>query len=62
MNFAQINKAPAIAKESGDGKWKALISKEFDVSFARFEDSQCDDRFELTKCPLMRRLFRVSLF
>ena len=36
--------APAIAKESGDGKWEALISNQFDVSFGRFEDSRCDDR------------------
>ena len=36
--------APAVAKESGDGKWETLISNQFDVSFGRFEDSRCDAR------------------
>ena len=36
--------APEIAKESGDGKWKTLISNQFDVSFRRFEESRCDDK------------------
>ena len=36
--------APAIAKESGDGKWETLISNLFDISFGRFEESRCDDR------------------
>ena len=36
--------APAIAKESGDGKWETLISNQFDITFGRFEESRCDDR------------------
>ena len=35
--------APAIAKESGDGKWETLINNQCDITFGHFEESRCEN-------------------